>query len=436
MPSANQPFEWFAEARFGLFIHWGIYALIGREAQVLFRERLNPGQYRKLAHRFNPRRFDADDWARQARKAGMRYAVLTTKHCDGFCLFDSRLTDYTAARTGAGRDLVAEYVRAMRRHGLRVGLYFSLCDWSWPAYFRGAKKDPSGFAEFLQFVHGQVRELCSNYGQIDVLWFDGGWPYDAAVWQSEKLDRLIRRLQPHVMINDRLHGGGFGNVIPVGNASRRTHGYFNTFEQRAVDGNGANRRPNEMAETSQDTSWGYHRGDRCWKTPRQIVKLLATAAASDANLLLNVGPTTAGRFPSPFRRILRETGRWLKVNGEAFFGVTGVRGPDLSTVGSLGTGKRGRLYIHAFYWPGTQFHVHGLANQVTGVRILGSRHPVQFTQRGLDLYLSNLPRCSPDPSCAVIRLDLKGYPKRHPSVIHLFENRGDPATLVKWAERS
>jgi alpha-L-fucosidase len=182
VPNENPPvdrFAWFREARFGLFIHWGIYAVPGRGEQVLFREHLTPSEYRRYAGQFNPRRYNLDEWAELARQAGIRYAVLTSKHHDGFCLFNSDLTDYTSVKTAAGRDLVGEYVESFRRAGLRVGLYYSLADWNTPAYFAGPERAPQGFAAFVEYTHGQVRELLTKYGRIDVLWFDGAWPHTA-----------------------------------------------------------------------------------------------------------------------------------------------------------------------------------------------------------------------------------------------------------------
>jgi alpha-L-fucosidase len=429
MKNPNQPFEWYDRARYGLFIHWGIYSLLGRGEQVLFRERLDHREYEKLARRFNPGKFDADDWARQAKAAGMKYAVLTTKHHDGFCLFDSAHTDYTSVKTAAGRDLVGEYVRAFRRHGLRVGLYYSLADWRFPAYFDGSAKDPKAFSAFRSTIHEQVRELCTNYGRIDVLWFDGGWPHDAATWQSGKLDRMIRRLQPHVMINDRLHGGGGGNVKPVGKASLRRHGYYDTAEQHAP-GVQPVRRPIETLRTTHDSWWGYCKGDPHWKSPREAVRLLSHAAGCGANFLLNVGPKADGTFPVPFQRILMETGRWLAGNGEGVYDtVEGIL--DLRTLG-WSTLKGKALYLHVHYWPGREAIVYGLANRVRSARILGTGQSVRVAQDGLHVRLQDLPARAPDPACSVIKLNLDGAPREDPSVVHLWEQGRALGSLSRW----
>jgi len=183
--------DWFSLAKFGLFIHWGMYALWGRGEQVLLREHLAPSAYRQRATEFDPRRYDPSVWAELAHCAGMRYAVLTARHHDGYCLFDSAASAFTAVHTGPKRDLVAEYVRAFRQAGLRVGLYYSLADWQWPAYWQGPQRDPDGFATYVDYVHTQVRELCSQYGLIDIFWFDGAWPHSAADWRSVELLETI-----------------------------------------------------------------------------------------------------------------------------------------------------------------------------------------------------------------------------------------------------
>jgi alpha-L-fucosidase len=422
--------SWFPEARFGLFIHWGIYALLGRGEQVLYREHLDQREYAALSRRFRAHRFDPDSWADAAWRAGMRYAVLTTKHHDGFCLFDSAVSDFTAPRTGAGRDLVREYVTAFRRRGLRVGLYYSLADWSQPAYFAGPDRDPGAFNRFVAYTHEQVRELCTNYGRVDLLWFDGGWPYSAGDWASEKLDRMVRRLQPQVMINDRLHGGGTGNVKPSGSYSRRTRGYFQTAEQRAPS---AADRPVETERTSLWFWWGHLVGERQWKSPREVVHLLTGAAARGANLLLNVGPRADGTFPAPFRRILREVGGWMDANSRSIRGTSaGVL--DCSTVGSTTT-RGSTLYLHVVAWPGDIIRLYGLANRVKRVRFLDGGDRVDFRQAGLHLLLKGLPRTAPDPLCAVLAVEVEGTPREDLSVIRLWSGRTDLGGLQEWATR-
>jgi len=234
--------HWFRRARFGLFIHWGMYALWERGEQVLFREHLSPSAYRRHADEFVPEHYDPRAWARLAKKAGMRYAVLTAKHHDGYCLFDSAQSELTSAKCAAQRDLVAEYVEAFRAEGLRVGLYFSLADWQWPAYWQGPEHDPAAFAEFIAHVHAQVRELCTQYGMLDVIWFDGAWPYTPEQWQAQQLCDMIRELQPGILINNR-------TGLP---------GDFGTPEQTIL--HTPDQRMWEACIASVERHWGYHSG--------------------------------------------------------------------------------------------------------------------------------------------------------------------------------
>lgn len=403
MPSTRDRLQWFRDARFGLFIHWGAYSLLGRGEQVLFQEHLPPSEYRKLARTFNPKRFDADEWASVAKIAGMKYAVLTTKHHDGFCMFDTATTDYSSARTAAGRDFVAEYVRAFRRAGLRVGLYFSLADWNYPAYFNGPAKDPRGFRAFRKVVHEQVRELCRNYGKLDVLWFDGEWPHSVAEWQSGRMEKMIRELQPEILINNRLFKRKPGT------------GDFGTPEQHIPgapeDGAG---RAWEACITSTYRWWGWHSGDRFWKSPQEIILGLCNVANGGGNLLFNVGPKADGSLPAPFVRSVAQVGRWLRTNGEAIYGTQ----PGVSEVISIGfmTVKKSTAYLLVTFWPGEELHLCGLRNRVVSARILGQRKRLRVERRGEHIYLRGLPRRAPDPTCTVIKLALEGDAKPYPWV--------------------
>ncbi len=204
IPSYEERLKWFHEARFGIFVHWGLYSMLGRGEWVMFQERIPAREYAKLARRFKPAKFDADALAAVAVDAGAKYMVLTTRHHDGFCLFDSKVSDFTSVKSAAGRDFVAEYIHACRKAGLKVGLYYSLLDWRFPGYFE-PKKYPDSAAAMVQQLHDQVRELMTNYGKIDVLWYDGDWinhgcagiDDKAAFWRSRELNDMARQLQPH-----------------------------------------------------------------------------------------------------------------------------------------------------------------------------------------------------------------------------------------------
>jgi len=417
MPASNDKLKWFREARYGLFIHWGLYSILGRGEQVLFREHLVPSEYRKLAERFNPKKYNPAAWAATAKAAGMKYAVLTTKHHDGFCLFDTATTEYCAPRCAAGSDLVAEYVKAFRNAGLKVGLYFSLADWNYPAYFNGPEKDPKGFKAFRKLVHDQVRELCSQYGKIDVIWFDGEWPHSVAEWQSARLEKTIRSLQPGILINNRLFKRAPGT------------GDFGTPEQEIPDVHVAKAQPWESCITSVQRWWGWHTGDQFWKSPKDILLALCHAASGGGNLLLNVGPKPDGTFPAPFVRNLQPVGEWLRVNGEAIYGTTGGVS-EVSTLGYM-TVKKNAAYLLVTYWPGEELHLCGLSNRVRSARVLGHADRVRVERRGEHIGLRNLPRKAPHSTCTVIKLSLDGPARPYPWVAQQPWHKNGPL-LADW----
>lgn len=420
-------YSWFGKAKFGLFLHWGIYSLLGRGEQVLPRERLNPRDYEKLADEFNPADWAADDWMEQASSAGMNYAVLTSKHMDGFCMFDSKLTDYTSSKRGPKRDIVGEYVESCRKYGMRVGLYYSLADCHHPACYAGPERDPEGWKKFIEFTHNQVRELCSNYGQIDILWFDAGWPWTAVDWRSEELDDMIRSLQPHVMINDRLHGGGSAHVQSVGDYSLRTDGYFDTAEQ-----SNPNRgpRPMEACNTAGKLWWGYLAGERMYKNSNEVMYLLTQAADAGSNFLFNIGPKPDGSFPVEFSNVLRDLAPWMKINGESIYDTNGSV-LELATLGHM-TRRGSTAYLHIIYWPGKDFSVYGLGNKIHSATYLCNGKPARFVQDGSNLRFLDVPEQSPDSLNTVIKLELDGEPFEFPGVVRLWQQNVSTQSLADW----
>lgn len=405
--------RWLREARFGLFVHWGIYALYGRGEQVLFREHLTPSVYRARAAEFNPWAYDPRQWAASARAAGMRYAVLTAKHHDGYCLFDSAVSNLTSVRSGPRRDLVREYLEAFREAGLRVGLYYSLADWSWPAYFRGPKRDPQAFERFREYIHAQVRELCTQYGDLDLLWFDGAWPYGVEEWRARELIDMIRELQPAVLVNDRT--GLPGDLV--------------TPEQHVPGGVQA--RPWESCVTSVERHWGYHAGDTLWKSATQVIHMLAQVAEGGGNLLLNVGPRADGTWPAQFEDLLQEVGDWLRVNGEAIYGCE----PGVCESISFGrqTVRSGTVYLHVLYWPGETLRLAGLDNRVLRARYVADGWPIRFRQEGDAITLEGLPSLAPDPRNTVIALEVEGEPRACSwAAERLWQ--GDAERMADWSE--
>lgn len=402
-------YAWFNEAKFGMFVHWGLYSMLGIGEQVLFRGHLKPSDYRKLAERFSAPCYDAHEWARMARDAGMRYAVLTSKHHDGYCLFDSPGWQFSAPHTAPGRDLIAEYVEGCRAAGLRVGIYYSLQDWSFPVMFDGPDADPSELERLVQKIHDDVRALCSNYGQIDLMWFDGRWPLHD-LWRPVEIDDIIRELQPDCMITgDRLHGAPA--QFPDSPFARNDRpGYIASSERRIVASTVPV--PWEVCEINQHRWWGYAKHDHHYKTATELIYLLAEALGQGANLLLNFGPMADGAFPQRAREQLEGLGRFTERNAEAIYGCTGANGLFEYLVFGDMTRKGETLYLWVKYWQGEGFHFAGLANEIRGARVLG-REDIEVTveREGDHIWLRGLPELPPDPDITILAIDCEGEPR-------------------------
>ncbi len=373
--------KWWTEARLGMFIHWGIYAMAARHEWVKKIERMTNEEYQKYFELFDPDLYDPHEWARMAKEAGMKYAVITTKHHDGFCLFDSKYTDYKATNTPAKRDLIREFVDAFRAEGLRVGFYYSLLDWHHPDYTIDRNHPQSATTDeaykklnkgrdmdkYQAYIKNQVRELLTNYGKIDIIWLDYSFPGKHGKghedWDSENLLKMVRELQPQIIVNDRLdlldEPGGFD---------------FTTPEQYKVskwpERNGV-RIPWETCQTFSG-SWGYYRDELTWKSNKQLLELLIESVSKGGNLLLNVGPTARGVFDYRARERLKAMGEWMKYNNESIYSCTEApeqfKKPDncLLTYNP----ETNRLYVHLLDYPLKRFTLKGFAGKVQYAQFL------------------------------------------------------------------
>jgi len=391
--------EWFNQARFGLFIHWGVYSIPARGEWVRYVERIPASEYERLAWKFNPKRYSPEEWVELAQEAGMRYMVLTTRHHDGYSLFDSQVSDFTAAKTAARRDLVEKYVEACRKKGMRIGFYYSLLDWRYRSYFDGPQKDPEGWTKFREYVHAQVRELCTNYGKIDVLWYDGAWPWSPEDWKSAELNAMVRRLQPDILINNR-------SGLPED---------FGTPEQKIEPSSDVNRWW-ETCMTMND-NWGYSAADRNWKSVEQLVMNLVQCARDGGNYLLNVGPKPDGTIPVPSVRRLKEIGGWMRVNGESIYGSE--RCHQFSSMVGLTTAKGTTAYHHVFRWPGREITISGVRNKVLSAQLLATGRRIRVEQNQDRVFFKDLPKKAPDPIDSVLRMELDGRPEVVPSFRHI-----------------
>ena len=354
--------QWFREARFGLFLHWGLYAIPARGEWVRSTEQMPESEYLPFFDEFTAEDFDPRAWARAAREAGMRYAVLTAKHHDGFCLFDSKLTDFKSTNTPCGKDIVREFLDAFRAEGLRVGLYYSLLDWHHPDYPQyGDRYHPlrnhlecsdenRDFNRYLDYMHGQVRELCENYGKIDVFWFDFAYgDMRGEKWKAAELADMVRSLQPGVIIDNRLEvsGEGFGSLYECNPTP--WHGDF-VSPEKIIPPNGLrDLEGNDLyweACVTMNHNWGYCANDRYYKPADLLIKKLVECVSKGGNMILNVGPDGDGNIPPESLAILEQIGAWMDRNGESIHGC-GLSSLEKPEYGRL-TQKGDRLYVHIF----------------------------------------------------------------------------------------
>ena len=354
---------WFQDARFGMFIHWGLYAIPARGEWIRSQEQMSIEEYNRYFEEFDPKAYDPKQWARIAKKAGMKYVVMTAKHHDGFCLFDSQYTDYKSTNTKCGRDLIREYLDAFRAEGIRVGVYYSLLDWHHPDYphyqdlvhpmrnnpaFSNENRD---FNRYLQYMHAQVRELCTNYGKLDIIWFD--FSYDnlfGEAWKATELVTMVRELQPGVLIDNRLEGSGSEQGSLMTGNMKPYHGDFACPEQMTpseglVDQNG--RDVVWEASLTMNNHWGYCNTDQFFKPADMLVKKLVECVSKGGNMLLNVGPDANGRIPAKSIEILEEIGRWMEKYSESIYGCgkAGLARPDF---GRITRKDEKTLYYHIF----------------------------------------------------------------------------------------
>ncbi|QWW20513.1 alpha-L-fucosidase [Schaalia sp. 19OD2882] len=365
--------RWFDHSRLGLFVHFGLYSVAARHEWVMTRERRTVADYERYAEVFDPDLFDARDIARRAKRAGMGYAVLTTKHHDGFCLFDSAHTTYTSM-VHQGRDFVAEWCRALRAEGLKVGLYHSLLDWHHEDFtldFHHPRRDDpdarsqnegKDFSRYRTYLHNQVRELLTNYGTIDYLFFDFSYPWTVDGWTGKgkddwgsiELEAMCRSLQPGIIINDRLD-------IPGDLVTPEQYQPCAPMEVGGVPVRW------EACQTLNG-SWGYDRDNTDFKSVDLVLRMLVDTVSKGGNLLLNIGPDGRGAVTAHDGRVLDEIAEWMRLNSTSVIGAgpANLRAPD----GVVYTRAGNRLYIHVMAWPFGHLHLPDLAGKVRFVRFL------------------------------------------------------------------
>ena len=408
--SRDERMSWWREARFGMFVHYGLYSQVGRHEWNMAIENVPIPEYEKLAETFSPEPGAPRAWAKLAKKAGMKYMVMTTKHHEGFCLWDSDATDYCAGKRGPKRDIVAEYVEACREEGLKIGFYYSLMDWHHPDGWRCAF-DPDARKRFNDYTKSLVRELLTKYGHIDVLWYDVARPMEHwEGWDSVAMNQMVRELQPHIIINNR-------SLLPED---------FGTPEEHieAMDSDW------EACMTFNGLSWGYVDSPQAAPysyNAQRIIQMLNTVTAGGGNLLLNIGPTPTGGIPAEAIAPLESVGKWLASHGEAVYGAVAKLGRWMPN----GTGrisvKDNTVYHWAWIWPtGGELGFGGLKPKLKSVKLVDSGKSVEFTQSLRRIRLTGLPLACPDDAAGigVIAMEFDGPPEFVPNAGYPQLHRG------------
>jgi alpha-L-fucosidase len=412
--------KWWREARFGMFIHWGLYAVPagvwkGERVKGLGEWIMNDApiprdEYAQLARRFNPTQFNADEWVRIAKDAGMKYIIITSKHHDGFANFDSKVSDYDIVdATPYHRDAIKALASAAHRAGLRFGVYYSIMDWhhpdaqgpNYPTYNSRTATNPN-FSRYVEtYMKPQLRELITQYPEIDVLWFDGEWIPDWSDAQGKALYDWLRSMRPSLIINNRV--GHSRQGMAGMSANKDAPGDFGTPEQR-VPPEGLPGVDWETCMTLNDT-WGYQSFDDGWKDSRTLVRLLIDAASKGGNFLLNVGPTAQGVIPSQSVSRLREMGDWMRVNGEAVY-ATSASPYGLPAWGRYTVNpSSGRVYAHIFDWPkDRRLVLTGVKSKPSAAFLLADKKPLEVEQTA-DGWAVKLPLVRPSAISSVLVLE-------------------------------
>ncbi|MDR2975995.1 MAG: alpha-L-fucosidase [Streptococcaceae bacterium] len=375
----NQKQQWFTQSRYGMFIHFGLYSIAARHEWVQTLEEISSEQYKKYFEHFDPDLLNAKDWAKKAKADGFKYVIITAKHHEGFCLWDTQFTDYKVTNTPYQKDLLKELIEAFRAEGIKIGIYYSLLDWHHPDFLVDGyhpmrnnahyiENHPGNMAAYRNYMRNQISELLSNYGTIDYLWFDfsyenRNWGNSQGKgekdWGSEELEKLIYSIQPDILINDRL---GLNRGVSTPEQFARSKG---------MEGD-------ELWETVQtlNNSWGYDRDNLNFKSAEMVAKQLVDTVSKGGNFTMNIGPNARGLWDTTSEKILDEVGRWLEKHGKSVYHATGSKYPAPADCRYTQNGNK--LYLHIFSWPYRTLLLPELGGKVDFATLMNDGSEIRF----------------------------------------------------------
>jgi alpha-L-fucosidase len=396
--------EWFQDSKFGLFIHWGVYSVLGKGEWVMNNDQMSVAQYEKLPPEFNPTEFDAATWVRIAKDAGMKYITITSKHHDGFAMFGTKQSDWDIVdRTPYKKDPLKMLADECHRQGIKLFFYYSQLDWHNPDYYplgrtgHASGRPPGGdWNRYIDYMNGQLRELLTNYGEIGGIWFDGMWDKPDADWQLNKTYSLIHSLQPAALIGSNHHLKPFDGEDFQMFERDLPGGHTAEFNAKSEIGS----LPLETCDTING-AWGYNKNDKRFKTPTQLIHYLVRAAGNNANLLLNVGPMPNGVIQQEFVERLHAMGEWLRANGESIYGTRG--GPIKPRPWGVTTQKGNKIYVHVLDWSDDLLALPKMP-KIAKASLLGSGKPVAVTEVAGGTLL-RFPTAERDPIDTIIVLE-------------------------------